>query len=212
MIEKIAENLHPGFALPLPARADLSGRHQQGAHVLDRLLLDPPVRPCRTVGQRYEVPHRCRQATEHCAHSAKIGCAFLPDPARFSGCGEERFTGNVPIFSVLALASSDPIHMDAHASIIPTTVLVFLAAAVFAPPLFKRFGLGSIVGYLVAGLAFGPSFFGSTRIRSASSTSPNSASSSSSSSSDSNSNRPACSPCGATSSGSASASSPPRPR
>ena len=35
-------------------------------------------------------------------------------------------------------------------------VAVFLAAAVFAAPLFKRLGLGAVLGYLAAGLAIGP--------------------------------------------------------
>jgi glutathione-regulated potassium-efflux system protein KefB len=35
-------------------------------------------------------------------------------------------------------------------------VVVLLAAAVVAVPLFKRFGLGSVLGYLTAGLAIGP--------------------------------------------------------
>lgn len=34
---------------------------------------------------------------------------------------------------------------------------IFLAAAVVAVPLFKRFGLGSVLGYLAAGVAIGPS-------------------------------------------------------
>jgi glutathione-regulated potassium-efflux system protein KefB len=34
--------------------------------------------------------------------------------------------------------------------------LVFLLAAVIAVPLFKRFGLGAVLGYLVAGVALGP--------------------------------------------------------
>ena len=33
---------------------------------------------------------------------------------------------------------------------------IFLAAAVIAVPLFKRLGLGSILGYLAAGAAIGP--------------------------------------------------------
>jgi glutathione-regulated potassium-efflux system protein KefC len=35
--------------------------------------------------------------------------------------------------------------------------LVYLAAAVIAVPLFKRMGLGAVLGYLVAGMAIGPS-------------------------------------------------------
>ena len=34
--------------------------------------------------------------------------------------------------------------------------LILLAAAVFAVPLFKRLGLGSVLGYLAAGVAIGP--------------------------------------------------------
>ena len=36
-------------------------------------------------------------------------------------------------------------------------VVVLLGAAVVAVPLFKRLGLGSILGYLAAGLVIGPS-------------------------------------------------------
>lgn len=38
-----------------------------------------------------------------------------------------------------------------------TQVLVFLAAVVVAVPLFKRLGLGSVLGYLAAGVVIGPS-------------------------------------------------------
>ena len=34
--------------------------------------------------------------------------------------------------------------------------LVYLAAGVIAVPVFKRLGLGSVLGYLVAGVAIGP--------------------------------------------------------
>src|SRR6266571_5130369 len=34
--------------------------------------------------------------------------------------------------------------------------LVYLAAGVIAVPLFKRLGLGSVLGYLIAGMAIGP--------------------------------------------------------
>ena len=34
--------------------------------------------------------------------------------------------------------------------------LVFLLAAVIAVPLFKRFGLGAVLGYLAAGVVLGP--------------------------------------------------------
>jgi monovalent cation:proton antiporter-2 (CPA2) family protein len=39
-------------------------------------------------------------------------------------------------------------------------VAIFLAAAVIAVPIFKRFGLGSVLGYLAAGVAIGPSGLG----------------------------------------------------
>jgi monovalent cation:proton antiporter-2 (CPA2) family protein len=45
----------------------------------------------------------------------------------------------------------------AHASVIPGELLVFLVAAVIAPPLFKRLKLGAVVGYLVTGIVIGPS-------------------------------------------------------
>jgi len=35
--------------------------------------------------------------------------------------------------------------------------LIYLAAAVIAVPLFKRFGLGAVLGYLIAGMVIGPS-------------------------------------------------------
>ena len=38
--------------------------------------------------------------------------------------------------------------------------LLLLAAAVFAVPLFRRFGLGAVLGYLFAGVLIGPSFTG----------------------------------------------------
>ncbi len=50
--------------------------------------------------------------------------------------------------------------MEEHISAIPREALVFLVAAVFAPILSKRFGLGAIVGYLIAGLLVGPSALG----------------------------------------------------
>ena len=43
--------------------------------------------------------------------------------------------------------------------------LVFLAAAVVAVPLFKRLGLGSVLGYLAAGVAIGPWGLGAHRRR-----------------------------------------------
>src|SRR5262245_20622164 len=47
-----------------------------------------------------------------------------------------------------------------HGSALPPVLIVFLAAAVIAPTLFNRLGLGAIVGYLAAGLLLGPSGFG----------------------------------------------------
>ena len=41
-----------------------------------------------------------------------------------------------------------------------TEILLLLAAAVFAVPLFRRFGLGAVLGYLFAGVLIGPSFTG----------------------------------------------------
>jgi glutathione-regulated potassium-efflux system protein KefB len=38
--------------------------------------------------------------------------------------------------------------------------VVVLAAGVIAVPLFKRLGLGAVLGYLAAGLAIGPSGIG----------------------------------------------------
>ena len=43
-----------------------------------------------------------------------------------------------------------------HGGIELTSVVVLLAAAVIAVPLFRRAGLGSVLGYLAAGLAIGP--------------------------------------------------------
>jgi monovalent cation:proton antiporter-2 (CPA2) family protein len=47
-----------------------------------------------------------------------------------------------------------------HGPALPLELIVFLAAAVIAPTLFNRLGLGAIVGYLAAGLVLGPSGFG----------------------------------------------------
>src|SRR5690606_42164308 len=44
---------------------------------------------------------------------------------------------------------------EAH-SVSLLSPVVLLAAAVIAVPLFKRVGLGSVLGYLIAGLAIGP--------------------------------------------------------
>ena len=45
-----------------------------------------------------------------------------------------------------------------NASFLPS-LLLFLGAAVVAVPIFKRIGFGAILGYLIAGLAIGPSGF-----------------------------------------------------
>jgi len=42
---------------------------------------------------------------------------------------------------------------------IPLPLILFLGAAVFAPPIFNRLGLGAVVGYLVAGVLLGPTGF-----------------------------------------------------
>ncbi len=47
--------------------------------------------------------------------------------------------------------------MEHHGPALPLEIIVFLTAAVIAPPLFNRLGLGAIVGYLAAGLLLGPS-------------------------------------------------------
>ncbi|MGM7342916.1 hypothetical protein ACOI3M_24225, partial [Acinetobacter baumannii] len=44
---------------------------------------------------------------------------------------------------------------EAH-SISLIAPVVLLAAAVIAVPIFKRIGLGSVLGYLIAGLIIGP--------------------------------------------------------
>ncbi len=44
---------------------------------------------------------------------------------------------------------------EAH-SISLVAPVVLLAAAVIAVPIFKRIGLGSVLGYLIAGLIIGP--------------------------------------------------------
>ncbi len=46
-----------------------------------------------------------------------------------------------------------------HASYLPT-ILTFCAGAVIAVPLFRRFGLSAVLGYLAAGLVIGPSMLG----------------------------------------------------
>ncbi|QYK40512.1 MAG: monovalent cation:proton antiporter-2 (CPA2) family protein [Paracoccaceae bacterium] len=52
-------------------------------------------------------------------------------------------------------AATDAAHAAAHGPDIASAVIL-LAAAVIAVPLFKRLGLGSVLGYLAAGLAIGP--------------------------------------------------------
>lgn len=48
----------------------------------------------------------------------------------------------------------------AHHGVDLVPVVVLLAAGAFAVPLFKRLGLGSVLGYLAAGLVLGPSGLG----------------------------------------------------
>ena len=43
-----------------------------------------------------------------------------------------------------------------HASFLPP-ILTFCAGAVVAVPLFRRFGLSAVLGYLAAGVVIGPS-------------------------------------------------------
>ena len=49
--------------------------------------------------------------------------------------------------------------MTTHDSSFMTPILIFCAGAVVAVPLFKRLGLGAVIGYLAAGLALGPAGF-----------------------------------------------------
>jgi glutathione-regulated potassium-efflux system protein KefB len=61
----------------------------------------------------------------------------------------------------LAHAATDAAHHAAeHGSLDLVPVVVLLAAGVFAVPLFKRLGLGTVLGYLAAGLLIGPSGIG----------------------------------------------------
>ncbi len=46
-----------------------------------------------------------------------------------------------------------------HASFLPP-ILTFCAAAVIAVPLFRKLGLGAVLGYLIAGIVIGPSVMG----------------------------------------------------
>src|SRR5215213_4405886 len=50
--------------------------------------------------------------------------------------------------------------MSAHSGNDLVNVVALLGAGVVAVPLFKRLGLGSVLGYLAAGLAIGPFGFG----------------------------------------------------
>ena len=52
--------------------------------------------------------------------------------------------------------------MSMHLDEFLTGAFVYLAAAVVATPLFARLGLGSVLGYLVAGVVIGPSVLGLT--------------------------------------------------
>ncbi len=52
---------------------------------------------------------------------------------------------------------------EAH-SISLIAPVVLLAAAVIAVPIFKRIGLGSVLGYLIAGLIIGPFGFAFSKI------------------------------------------------
>jgi glutathione-regulated potassium-efflux system protein KefB len=49
--------------------------------------------------------------------------------------------------------------MHEHDASFMTPILIFCAGAVIAVPLFKRLGLGAVIGYLAAGLVIGPSGF-----------------------------------------------------
>ena len=53
--------------------------------------------------------------------------------------------------------------------------VMFLAAAVIAVSVAKRFGLGAVLGYLAAGALIGPHVLNSHRIPSSGRNSPNSA-------------------------------------
>ncbi|KFI05554.1 potassium transporter [Massilia sp. BSC265] len=55
---------------------------------------------------------------------------------------------------------SETAGVPAHAGVDLLPVLVLLGAAVLAVPLFKRLGLGSVTGYLAAGIVIGPYGFG----------------------------------------------------
>jgi glutathione-regulated potassium-efflux system protein KefB len=57
---------------------------------------------------------------------------------------------------MMANATSEALATAAHSGVDLTQVVVLLAAGVVAVPLFKRLGLGSVLGYLAAGLVLGP--------------------------------------------------------
>ena len=44
------------------------------------------------------------------------------------------------------------------------TMVIFLAAMVVAVPVFRRIGLGAVLGYLVAGVVIGPHALGAVQI------------------------------------------------
>ena len=56
----------------------------------------------------------------------------------------------------MAGAATETAHAAAAHGVDLTSIVVLLAAAVVAVPLFRRAGLGSVLGYLAAGLAVGP--------------------------------------------------------
>src|SRR3954454_2083860 len=56
-------------------------------------------------------------------------------------------------------AAAEPIRHRARLLMLPTLVAL-LGAATIAVPLTRRFGLGSVLGYLLAGVAIGPSGLG----------------------------------------------------
>ena len=53
-------------------------------------------------------------------------------------------------------AAADTVHAAHAAAFDPLPIVILLAAAIIAVPLFRRIGLGSVLGYLAAGLAIGP--------------------------------------------------------
>ena len=65
--------------------------------------------------------------------------------------------------------------MAAEGSTELVKVVALLGAGVIAVPLFRRLGLGSVLGYLAGGLIIGPFGFGCSPTRRPSCTSPSSA-------------------------------------